>query len=124
MGDDAGGHCDTFVADCRVRLATDLFAHTWNPIVLMALGSGPRRPRELRLEIGGISDKMLTETLRRLELLGLVSRSAYAEAPPRVDYALTDLGASLLDGPLAALSRWTLEHGEELLEAQAQGQRP
>lgn len=107
--------CDPFVADCRVRLATDLFAHTWNPVVLAALREGPRRRKELRDAIGGISDKVLTETLRRLERSGLVLRSAYAEAPPRVDYALTELGESLVEGPIAALGRWTVERGDELL---------
>jgi len=120
--DDERHHCDDhglpFVADCRVRLAADLFAHTWNPVVLTALRAGPRRRRLLRDEIGGISDKVLTETLRRLERSGLVERAAYAEAPPRVDYALTPLGRSLVDGPLAALGRWTLDHGDELAAAQ------
>ncbi len=96
---DCDDHGDQFVADCRVRLAADLFAHTWNPVVLTALRAGPRRRHRLRAEIGGISDKVLTETLRRLERAGLVERAAYAEAPPRVDYALTALGRSLVDGP-------------------------
>lgn len=110
-------HCDEFVADCRVRQLADLFAHTWNPVVLLALRAGPRRRRELRAEIGGISDKVLTDTLRRLEVNGLVSRSAYAEAPPRVDYALTALGESVVDGPLRALGAWVSEHGDALSAA-------
>lgn len=120
--DDCDGHRDQFVADCRVRVAADLLAHTWNPVVLTALRSGPRRRRLLRAEIGGISDKVLTETLRRLERSGLVERAAYAEAPPRVDYALTALGRSLVDGPLAALGRWSLDHGEELEQARQDGE--
>lgn len=112
------GHCHELVADCRVRAATDLLAHTWNPVVLAALQLGPRRRSELRAAIGGISDKMLTETLRRLLASGLISRHAHREAPPRVEYQLTALGQSLVDGPLKALGSWTLEHGEELLAAQ------
>jgi len=81
MSDDT---CEDLVADCRLRAATDLFAHTWDPVVLAALGSGPRRRRELRAAIGGISDKVLTETLRRLIGHGLIARHAHAEAPPRV----------------------------------------
>jgi DNA-binding HxlR family transcriptional regulator len=106
------------VADCRLRAATDLFAHTWDPVALAALATGPRRRRELRATIGGISDKVLTQTLHRLLANGLVNRHAYAEAPPRVEYSLTDLGQSLVDGPMRALGRWTLEHGDELLDAQ------
>jgi DNA-binding HxlR family transcriptional regulator len=106
--------CEEFVADCRLRAATDLFAHTWNPVVLAALSTGPRRRHELRAAIGGMSDKVLTETLRRLLGHGLIERHTYAEAPPRVDYVLTALGRSLVDGPMKALGTWVLEHGDEL----------
>ncbi|MFB9906970.1 winged helix-turn-helix transcriptional regulator [Allokutzneria oryzae] len=112
------GDCYELVADCRLRAATDLFAHTWNPVVLAALREGPRRRRELRAAIGGISDKVLTETLNRLLGNGLIDRRSYAEAPPRVEYALTALGKSLVDGPMRALADWTVEHADELLEAQ------
>lgn len=117
--DDA--HCYELVADCRLRAATDLFAHTWDPVVLTALRVGPRRRRELRAAIGGISDKVLTDSLHRLLASGLIERHAYAEAPPRVDYALTGLGQSLVEGPLTALGRWMTEHGDELLETQESG---
>ncbi|MFJ5613147.1 winged helix-turn-helix transcriptional regulator [Streptomyces sp. NPDC093221] len=113
-----GAHCYERVADCRLRAATDLFAHTWDPVVLAALRTGPRRRRALRAAIGGISDKVLTETLHRLLGNGLVGRRAYAEAPPRVEYGLTALGESLVDGPMRALGRWALDHGDELLDAQ------
>jgi|GEM_PF-2315778 len=109
---------DELVADCRLRAATDLFAHTWDPVVLVALRPAPRRRRELRAMIGAISDKVLTEALHRLLANGLIQRHAYAEAPPRVEYALSALGESLVDGPLEALGRWVVEHGEELLDAQ------
>jgi DNA-binding HxlR family transcriptional regulator len=109
---------DKRVADCRVRAATDLFAHTWDPVVLLALSEGPRRRRELRIAIGGVSDKVLTQALQRLLANGLIDRRAHAEAPPRVDYALTVLGQSLVDGPMQALGHWAQEHGDELLDAQ------
>ncbi|MEU0478789.1 helix-turn-helix domain-containing protein [Streptosporangium sp. NPDC006013] len=114
---------DEFVADCRVRAATDLFAHTWDPVVLAALASGARRRRELRDAIGGISDKVLTDTLRRLLANGLIDRRAHAEAPPRVEYALTGLGQSLVDGPMKALGRWATQHGDKLLDAQEKSAR-
>lgn len=110
--------CYELVADCRLRAATDLFAHTWDPVVLAALRGGPSRRRELRAAIGGISDKVLSDTLRRLLAGGLIDRRAHAEAPPRVEYGLTGLGQSLVEGPMAALGRWAVEHGDELLEAQ------
>lgn len=106
-----------FIADCRLRAATDLFAHTWDPVVLAALRRGPSRRGELRAAIGGISDKVLTESLARLQGTGLIARRAYAEAPPRVEYRLTGLGETLVDGPLVALARWITEHGDELFEA-------
>ncbi|WP_436761961.1 winged helix-turn-helix transcriptional regulator [Streptosporangium sp. V21-05] len=106
-----------FLADCRARLAFDLVGNTWNAVVVWALRAGPRRPGELREEIGGISAKVLTETLRRLEYNGIVSRRAYAEAPPRVEYGLTDLGQTLV--PLiGAFGEWAFEHGDEVLDAQ------
>ncbi len=121
MGDEMTDHegpCYELVADCRLRAATDLFAHTWDPVVLAALRPGPRRRRELRTTIGGISDKVLTDTLHRLLSSGLVDRHAHAEAPPRVEYGLTRLGQSLVEGPMMALGRWAVEHSDELLEAQ------
>nr|WP_083873642.1 helix-turn-helix domain-containing protein [Frankia sp. QA3] len=115
--------CVELVADCRLRATTDLFAHTWDPVVLMALRLGPRRRRELRAAIGGMSDKVLTEALRRLCAHGLVERRSFAQAPPRVEYELTRLGHSLVDGPMKALGDWTREHGDELLDAQEHAAR-
>lgn len=116
--DNSDDHCEGLVADCRLRAATDLFAHTWDPVVIAALRPGPRRRHELRAAIGGISDKVLAEALRRLTSHGLVARHSHAEAPPRVEYALTCLGQSLADGPMRALGRWITDYGDELLEAQ------
>ncbi|MFD1931974.1 MULTISPECIES: winged helix-turn-helix transcriptional regulator [Nonomuraea] len=106
-----------FLADCQARLAFDLLANTWNAVVVWALRDGPSRPAELRRRIGGISPKVLNETLRRLEFNGIVSRAAYAEAPPRVEYALTDLGRSML-GPIEAFGEWAFEHADEVMAAQ------
>ncbi len=114
-------HAGELVVDCRLRAATDLFAHTWDPVVLVALLGGPRRRSELRAEIGAISDKALTEALRRVRGHGLIERRRYAQAPPRVDYALTPLGRSLAEGPMRALGEWMEEYGDELLEASEAG---
>jgi DNA-binding HxlR family transcriptional regulator len=106
-----------FVADCRLRTATDLLTHVWDPVVVAALTAGPQRRRALRANIGGISDKSLTEALDRLVDSGLVDRRSYAEAPPRVDYALTPLGRTFADGPMRALADWVVQYGDELVEA-------
>ncbi|MFB7589162.1 winged helix-turn-helix transcriptional regulator [Streptomyces sp. NPDC056169] len=108
---------DAYLADCRARLAFDLLSNTWNAVLIWVLRDGPRRPAHLRERIGGISPKVLTETLRRLEFNGLVERKAYAEAPPRVEYELTELGRSLLD-PIEAFGAWAFEHGDEVMAAQ------
>jgi DNA-binding HxlR family transcriptional regulator len=108
---------DGFIADCQARLAFDFFTHTWNAVVIFALREGPRRPGELRTAIGAISPKVLTQTLRRLERHGLVAREAYAGGPPRVEYALTGLGRTLLE-PIGAFGRWAEEHAEEVVAAE------
>ena len=100
---------DVFLADCPARTTLGLVGDTWSVVVIMALGERPRRYSELLERIGGISKKMLTQTLRKLERNGLVERDA------RI-YALTDLGASLL-GVVAALAGWAEEHTDALLEA-------
>ncbi|MBC9715683.1 helix-turn-helix transcriptional regulator [Streptomyces sp. TRM66268-LWL] len=108
---------DAFLADCRARLAFDLLSHTWNAVVLWALREGPRRPVALREQIGGISSKVLTETLRRLQYNGLVDRHEHPGAPPRVEYELTALGRTLL-GPIDAVGAWAFTYGDKVMAAQ------
>ncbi|WP_233521349.1 winged helix-turn-helix transcriptional regulator [Streptomyces triticagri] len=108
---------DAFLADCRARLAFDLLANTWNAVVLWALRSGPMRPVDLRERIGGISPKVLNETLRRLQYNGLITRESHPGAPPRVEYGLTSLGRSFL-APIDTVGAWAFEHGDEVLAAQ------
>lgn len=108
---------DAFLADCQARLGFDLLANRWTSVIVYALRNGPRRPGELRADIGGISSKVLTETLRRLEGDGLVIRRRYAEAPPRVEYDLTDAGRGLLE-PIYALGLWAALYADTVTEAQ------
>ncbi|MEV6640705.1 helix-turn-helix domain-containing protein [Amycolatopsis sp. NPDC051371] len=105
-----------FLADCPGRLAVELIADKWTVVVLAGLSEGPVRHGELVELIGGISRKVLTQTLRRLEAHGLVRRHAYAEVPPRVEYELTPLGATLID-PIHTLTEWARAHGDAVLEA-------
>ncbi len=109
---------DVFLADCPARTTLGLVGDTWSVVVVVALGRGPARYSEVREKVGGISKKMLTRTLRRLEDNGLVERRALRTAPPGAEYRLTALGRSLLE-PLAALSRWAEDNTGALLAAQA-----
>ncbi|MFF0824878.1 winged helix-turn-helix transcriptional regulator [Micromonospora haikouensis] len=111
-----------FLADCPTRLAVEIIAEKWAVIVLFALSRQPRRPGELADLIGGISHKVLTLTLRRLQAYGLVERHAYAEAPPRVEYSLTSLGQTLVE-PIKVLTDWARENGEAIVDFQEQNER-
>jgi DNA-binding HxlR family transcriptional regulator len=90
----------------------------WTVLVVTTLAEGPRRFNELRREIPSVSQRMLTLTLRNLERDGLVSRTVTPSIPPRVDYALTELGCSLLK-PVNALSQWALDNVEAIHSAQS-----
>jgi DNA-binding HxlR family transcriptional regulator len=93
-------------ADCRaVSQILSRIGDKWSVLVIMVLSAGPQRFGALRDRIGGISQKMLTATLRGLERDGLVTRTIFPTIPPRVDYALTDLGRDLTV-PVIALGDW------------------
>jgi DNA-binding HxlR family transcriptional regulator len=100
---------DVFNPQCESRQVLELLADRWSMLIVYALSSGVRRHSELRRTVGGISQKMLTQTLRALERDGIVRRRVYAEVPPRVEYALTPLGRTL-HGPLRAICRWAESH--------------
>jgi DNA-binding HxlR family transcriptional regulator len=103
---------------CEIRDLLDRLADKWSLLVVELLGEGTQRFSELRREIDGISQRMLTLTLRRLERDGLVRRTVHPVVPPRVDYDLTPLGATLLDA-VAPLVRWTRDHRDEIAGARA-----
>jgi len=107
---------DAFLASCPARHVLSVLSDKWVGLVVSALGERPKRYSELRREIAGVSQKMLTQTLRTLEREGLVHRTVTAEVPVRVDYRLTDLGASLLP-VLQALKTWSEEHVEAMATA-------
>ncbi|MET9025256.1 helix-turn-helix domain-containing protein [Nocardia sp. NPDC004168] len=108
-----------FESDCPARMGVDIFGNSWLPVLVYLLREGPMRPGELRAAIGGISQKMLTQTLRRMEQMTLVRRHRYAEAPPRVEYELTEAGVDLLT-PIYALGEWVDKHGASVNAAQAE----
>ena len=107
------------VSDCHgVASVLARVGDKWSVLVIMLLGDGPRRFNELKRMIGGISQRMLTFTLRGLERDGLVTRSVFPTIPPRVDYALTDLGRGLWQ-PVEALGLWARAHRTEIEAARA-----
>ena len=99
-----------------IRESVCLLSSKWAVDVLLALGDGTRRYHELLEDLSPISEKVLTQTLRAMERDGLVVRRVHAEVPPRVEYELSRLGATLAP-PLRALGSWSLTHGKSVEEA-------
>jgi DNA-binding HxlR family transcriptional regulator len=95
------------------RTVLELVAGKWSVDVVYLLASGTRRYSEVLYEVGEISKKTLTQTLRALERDGLIVRRVYAEVPPKVEYSLTPLGWSFT-GPLMAMFEWASEHGDDI----------
>ncbi|WP_432989530.1 winged helix-turn-helix transcriptional regulator [Dactylosporangium sp. CA-233914] len=110
--------CQTFVCDCHVRAAAELINHAWDPVVLSALRLGPTRRNELLGRIGGVSDKVLTQSLQRLTARGLVTRLGNDGQAPRREgavYQLSPLGESFASGPLAQLAQWAADNQADLV---------
>lgn len=101
---------------CPVRGILDRIGDKWTALVISHLAEGPLRFSELKRRIGGISQRMLTQTVRGLERDGILLRTLYPSIPPRVDYSLTPLGESLL-GPVQALVGWAIDRRAEIATA-------
>lgn len=114
---------DVFNPNCDSRQVLALIADRWSMLVIYALSRRSRRHGELKRMIGGISQKMLTQTLRALERDGLVERTVYDVVPPRVDYALTPLGRTLLE-PLRAICQWAQNRLPQVRAARQAAGRP
>ena len=108
---------DPYARDCPSRRLLDRIGDRWTVLIVVALDAGPLRFSALAARVDGISQKMLTQTLRSLERDGFVTRTVYPEIPPRVEYELTALGRSL-QGPLRALEEWAVAHMSEVVERQ------
>ena len=108
---------DPYQAGCPTRRILDRIGDRWTVLIVNVLGDGDARFSELRRRIEGVSQKMLTQTLRGLERDGLVRRTVYPEVPVRVEYALTEAGRTLL-GPLRALQEWSIEHLSDVSASQ------
>lgn len=112
---EAHSHC-VLDPGCASRKVFEAVSGRWGPLVIMALKEQIKRHGELRRELEGISQKMLIQTLRNLEHNGLVERKVYPVVPPKVEYSLTPLGASL-QPLLEAICQWSEQHLEEVEEA-------
>src|SRR5712675_2564818 len=107
-------------SDCRgVASILARVGDKWSVFVIMLLGEGPRRFNELKRMVGGISQRMLTLTLRGLERDGLVTRTVFPTIPPRVDYELTKLGSTLWEA-VEPLGSWARDHVIEILASREQ----
>ncbi|MFI6221413.1 winged helix-turn-helix transcriptional regulator [Nocardia salmonicida] len=114
----SGLPADAYSAKCPTRQVLDHIAGKWTILVVDALLDGTQRYTDLSRRIEGVSQKMLTQTLRALEADGFVTRTAYPTIPPRVEYELTALGRSLAE-PITALRLWTETHINEIERARA-----
>lgn len=107
---------NVYDANCPSRTAIHRIGDRWTALIVGILAERPHRFGELRRTVGGISQKMLTQTLRSLERDGIVSREAFATVPVTVEYSLTPLGETLIP-VLAAVRDWAEEHMDEILAA-------
>jgi DNA-binding HxlR family transcriptional regulator len=107
---------DMFHPACPSSIMPIRIGDKWSAMIIICLESGPRRFSELRVPIHGATPKVLTQTLRALERDGMITRTVYAEVPPRVEYELTSLGHTLLD-LIAACRQWAHEHLPTVLAA-------
>jgi DNA-binding HxlR family transcriptional regulator len=108
--------------NCPSRVVLDRIAEKWTGLVVLALADETLRFGELRQRIGGVAPKVLTQTLRALERDGLLTRTVYAEVPPRVEYRLTALGRSLRE-PLAVVQEWAESNVSRVLAARERADR-
>jgi len=114
----ATGHPDDWsvlAPDCPSRVVFGRIGERWTMLVILALArAGTLRFTELKAQVGRVTPKVLTETLRALEDDGLIDRRAFQDSPPRVEYSLTPLGVSLLE-PIQAMREWAEQHVPEVL---------
>jgi DNA-binding HxlR family transcriptional regulator len=102
---------------CRSRTILEILANKWSILIILVLSRGTQRSGELQQQIGGVTRKMFTQTLRSLEKNGIITRHTFPVVPPKVEYTLTPLGESLI-APIEAFINWTQEHTTEVEQAQ------
>ncbi|WP_327583531.1 helix-turn-helix transcriptional regulator [Nonomuraea sp. NBC_00507] len=119
----SGLPADVYSAKCPTRQVLDHIAGKWTILVVDALLEGTMRYTDLSRRIEGVSQKMLTQTLRALEADGFVTRTMHPTIPPRVEYDLTELGLSLAE-PITALRQWTEDHINDIEKARRKAPAP
>ena len=107
---------DLFDANCSSRDVLELIGSKWSMLLLCALYDSKTRTGQLKRKVQGISQKMLTQTLREMQQNGIVKRISYPEVPPRVEYELTELGYSLA-GLVVRMEQWIVKHHPIILKA-------
>jgi DNA-binding HxlR family transcriptional regulator len=108
------GPCQAWPQDSGfIREVLDRIGDKWTVLIVSTLSTGPLRYSDLQASVLGISQRMLTQTLKHLERDGLITRTAYPEVPPRVEYELTDLGRSLMNAVMA-MAGWAANHHREI----------
>ena len=122
MQDVAGNTWDPFARGCPSRDVLTKIGDRWTVLVINALAQGPLRYSELHHRVDGISQKMLSQTLKGLVHDGLVTRQVYPEIPPRVEYELTAAGLSLLE-PLQMLVNWAIAHMDDIVAARKRAEK-
>lgn len=115
--EESGPPISPYRADCPTRHILDRIGDRWTVLIVVALWDGSARFSELRRRVAGISQKMLTQTLRGLERDGLVHRTVYPEVPVRVEYRLTEAGRTLRE-PLRALQEWSIAYLSDISASQ------
>lgn len=111
---------DPWRASCPSRAIINILASKWVLLLLPILRGGPQRNRDLMRALEGVSQKMLTQTLRDLEHYGIVTRHDYAEVPPRVEYSLTRIGESLAE-VVESLDDWVIKHYRSMMDSAVSG---
>jgi len=108
-------HFDVLNENCPSRRLLELISDKWSVLIIEVLSHGAIRYNEIKRQIGGISDKMLAQTLRKLEDNKLITRTVYPEVPPRVEYSLSERGKTLVE-PLHTLVVWAYKNQEALIQ--------
>lgn len=114
----AAGGADVYLRNCPSRTVLSLLSDKWTLLVICALAAQPMRFGELRRRLDGVTQKMLSQTLRALERDGLLTRTVFPTAPPSVEYALTDLGVGITS-VVESVRAWAEGHVGEVLKARA-----
>jgi DNA-binding HxlR family transcriptional regulator len=108
---------EIFTLDCPTQQVLDIIGNKWSVIIIYCLAYQTRRYKQLERKIEGISQKVLTQTLRKLENNGLIERKVYPVVPPQVEYSLTPLGETLVE-PLSLLAEWSEQNMSEIKKHQ------